>query len=45
MIATYNDHTAGVQLLVGAGADKDAKNNVRECERVHLLKSTCQEED
>ena len=28
--ASYNGHTAAVELLVAAGADKDAKSNVRD---------------
>ena len=30
MKATTRGHTAIVELLLGAGADKEAKNNVRE---------------
>jgi ankyrin repeat protein len=33
MIASYNGHTAAVKLLLAAGADKDAKDEVREIER------------
>jgi ankyrin repeat protein len=30
MLASLNGHTATVELLLGAGADKEAKNKVRE---------------
>jgi len=33
MIASHNGHTATAQLLVEAGADKEAKNKVRDCAR------------
>ena len=33
MYASFNGHTAAVELLLAAGADKDAKNMVREIER------------
>ena len=34
MIASENGHTAAVKLLLAAGADKDAKDKVREIERL-----------
>ena len=33
MDASLNGHTAAVKLLLAAGADKEAKTNVREIER------------
>ena len=33
MIASQNGHTATAQLLVEAGANKEAKNKVRDCAR------------
>jgi len=33
MIASQRGHTATAQLLVEAGADKEAKNKVRDCAR------------
>jgi len=30
--ASANGHTAAVKLLLAAGADKDAKDGVRDCE-------------
>ena len=33
ILASFNGHTAAVKLLLAAGADKDAKDNVREIER------------
>jgi len=35
MYASQNGHTATAQLLVEAGADKDAKNEVGQYERIH----------
>ena len=32
--ASANGHTAAVELLLAAGADKEAKNKVREIERL-----------
>ena len=34
MDASRNGHTAAVKLLLAAGADKDAKDEVREIERL-----------
>ena len=33
MHASWKGHTATAQLLVGAGADKEAKDKVRDCAR------------
>ena len=37
MLASKYGHTATVELLLGAGADKDAKDKVRETKRAKEL--------
>ena len=44
MYASENGHTAIVELLLGAGADKEAKDKVRETKRAnHTRTSGCQD--
>ena len=40
MMASHNGHTATVELLLGAGADTEAKNKVRETKRA-IYTHTC----
>ena len=39
MFAAQDGHTASVQVLVGAGADKDAKDKVRKNESFFMNES------